>query len=351
MLLDAEKKIREIEEEIARTQIHKGTEHHIGLLKAKIARLRREMQEKKKGPRTAQTIKRAGDATVVLVGMRNSGKTALFRSLLSLNPFESLKPSTEPRQGIMVYKGAEIQLIDTPGIVPSTNEKDCTTSLASARMSDLLLLVIDACNKGEEKKLREELTNANIRVGEKAPDIQLTKTHRGGIIVSSTVKLTLPKQKIISILLENRIHNANLLFREDISEERFRDFLAGNRAYVPAITVYTKSDMINTGTTAGMHVSALTGQNIPELKESIFKQLNLIRVYPKPKLGEPNFEKPLILKAGMTVADVCERIHKDLKKDFWYALISGPSALFDGQKVGLNHQLKDGDIITIITKK
>ena len=38
-------KIKKIEDDIHRTQINKKTEHHIGLLKAKLAKLRREQEE------------------------------------------------------------------------------------------------------------------------------------------------------------------------------------------------------------------------------------------------------------------------------------------------------------------
>jgi len=38
-------KIKAIQDEMARTQINKATEHHVGILKAKIAKLKREQEE------------------------------------------------------------------------------------------------------------------------------------------------------------------------------------------------------------------------------------------------------------------------------------------------------------------
>ena len=37
-------KIKAIQDEIGRTQLNKATEHHVGLLKAKIAKLKREQE-------------------------------------------------------------------------------------------------------------------------------------------------------------------------------------------------------------------------------------------------------------------------------------------------------------------
>ena len=37
-------KIKAIQDEMARTQINKATEHHLGLLKAKIAKLKKEQE-------------------------------------------------------------------------------------------------------------------------------------------------------------------------------------------------------------------------------------------------------------------------------------------------------------------
>ena len=53
-------KIKAIQDEIHRTQLNKATEHHIGLLKAKIAKLKREQeaeQVKKSGRKTKLEIR------------------------------------------------------------------------------------------------------------------------------------------------------------------------------------------------------------------------------------------------------------------------------------------------------
>ena len=49
VIMGIPEKIKAIEDEIHKTQINKATEFHIGLLKAKIARLKREMEENTHG--------------------------------------------------------------------------------------------------------------------------------------------------------------------------------------------------------------------------------------------------------------------------------------------------------------
>jgi len=71
----------------------------------------------------------------------------------------------------------------------------------------------------------------------------------------------------------------------------------------------------------------------------------------KPVGKKPDMDKPLILKEGATVEDTCLKLHRDFKDKFRYAKVSGPSAKHDMQKVGLDHILKDGDILTIVTSK
>jgi hypothetical protein len=62
-------------------------------------------------------------------------------------------------------------------------------------------------------------------------------------------------------------------------------------------------------------------------------------------------KEPLIVKQGSTVKDVCEYLHRDMARKFRYALVTGKSAKFKEQTVGLEHVLLDEDILTIIQKR
>ncbi|MGA1866817.1 MAG: TGS domain-containing protein, partial [Thermoplasmatota archaeon] len=69
-------------------------------------------------------------------------------------------------------------------------------------------------------------------------------------------------------------------------------------------------------------------------------------------VGEPaDMDEPLVILNGSTVRAVCEHLHRDFVELFRYANVWGPSAKYPGQVVGINHLLKDGDIVTIVIRK
>ena len=97
--------------------------------------------------------------------------------------------------------------------------------------------------------------------------------------------------------------------------------------------------------------SADSNKNINQLKERIYNELKFIRVYLRPKGGETDFKEPLIIRKGNTVGDVCNKLHRNMKKDFRFGLVWGKSVKFGGQRVGLNHILIDEDVLTVIKKR
>ena len=100
-----------------------------------------------------------------------------------------------------------------------------------------------------------------------------------------------------------------------------------------------------------MRISAFKGTGLEELKDFIYDNLGFMRVYLKPQGQEADLVEPLIVKDTSTVAEVCNTLHRDFVRKFRFARVKGPSAKFDWQRVGLEHLLKDGDLLTIITKK
>jgi ribosome-interacting GTPase 1 len=136
--------------------------------------------------------------------------------------------------------------------------------------------------------------------------------------------------------------------------------LNGNRIYVPSLTVLNKIDLvspsyiqdikskIDVDDNSFIAVSADSGINVDSLKEAIYQRLGFMRIYMRPKGGETDYNEPLIIKSGATVQDVCNKIHRNMAKNFRYGLVWGKSAKFAGQKVGLDHKLIDEDVITIV---
>jgi len=144
-------KIKAIQDEMAKTQINKATEKHLGLLKAKIAKLKREQEDdvtKKSGMKQdGFDVRRSGDATVVFIGLPSVGKSTLLNKMTGANStigaFQFTTLTVVP--GMMEYRGAKIQVLDLPGIIKgaSTGKGLGKRILSVARTADLVLLVLD----------------------------------------------------------------------------------------------------------------------------------------------------------------------------------------------------------------
>lgn len=83
-----------------------------------------------------------------------------------------------------------------------------------------------------------------------------------------------------------------------------------------------------------------------DIIERLWRHLKLIRIYTKEPGKKPE-KKALVLKKGSTVKDAAGGIHKDFLKFFKFARVWGRSAKHQGQAVGLDHLLEDGDTLEI----
>ena len=248
-------KIQKIEDDIHRTQINKKTEHHIGLLKAKLAKLKREQEDQQSrggGSSIGYDVKKSGDATVVLIGLPSVGKSTLLnrltnaRSKVAAYQFTTL--TVVP--GAMEYRNARIQVLDLPGIIEgaSSGKGLGKRVLSVARTADLILFIVDVFQPEAANILRRELRNIGIRADEIPPNVVIEKTSSGGITVSGQVKLTKISEELVKeILRVYDINSARVIIREDINDEQLVDVLLGNRVYIPSLTVMNKVDLVNAG--------------------------------------------------------------------------------------------------------
>ena len=354
---------------MARTQINKATEHHIGLLKAKIAKLKREQEDqdtKKSGSRQdGFDVRRTGDATVVFIGLPSVGKSTLLNRLTGANSavgaFQFTTLTVVP--GMLEYRGARIQMLDLPGIIKgaSTGRGLGKRILSVARSADLVLLVLDVFQPYHMNVLVEELGNIGIRLNTLPPNITVEKAGSGGIAVAQQVKLTRVDEKHIRDILHlYGIINARVVVREDITSAQLSDHIAGNVTYAKSLTILNKIDLVDDPfveqvassiNSDFVGVSANSDINIGALRDLIYDKLNFIRVYMRPKGGPTDYQEPLIARSGDTIEDVCNKLHRHMRREFRYGLVWGSSVKFGGQRVGLSHVLHDEDVLTIIKRR
>lgn len=368
-----EDEIEEIEKEISETKYNKSTEHHIGRLKAKLAKLRERKEKREKhagsGGSTGYDIKKSGHASVGLVGFPSVGKSTLLNTLTNaeseVGEYEFTTLEVVP--GMMKHQHANIQVLDLPGLIhgASRNKGRGREVIAVARTCDLVLLVVDPFNPDQLNVIVDELYHSGIRLNEQPPKVRVsTSRQRGGINVSFTIDPTHVDEELIeSILDEWGYVNADVVIREDITPDQFVDVLAGNRVYTPAVVAVNKIDMADEdlvqqrvgeieddGWTV-VPISADADINLETLQDLMYEELDLIRLYMKPQGQEADMEEPLVIRRGSTVGDVCDHLHRDMRERFRYAEVTGDSSKFPAQRVGLTHELKDGDVLTLITRK
>ena len=286
---------------MARTQKNKATEGHLGLLKAKLAKLKREIIEsssKGGGGGEGFDVSKSGDARVGLIGFPSVGKSTLLTKLTGTfseaADYEFTTLTCIP--GVYKYKGSKIQLLDLRGIIEGAKDGKGRGKqvIGVARTCSLILIVLDALKPMTHKRIIErELEGFGIRLNKKPANIKIKKKDKGGIniIKGNNIEWTnMSEETAKSICHEYRLANADIHIRCNATIDELIDVIEGNRVYTPCIYVINKIDQITIEELDLLDrvphyvpISAKDEWNFDELMEKIWDYLDLIRIYTKPK--------------------------------------------------------------------
>jgi len=360
---DYSQQIKQLEEELKKTKYNKATQGHIGLVKAKIALLR-EKQESRVQKKTGKSehgysVRKSGDATVLLLGFPSTGKSTLLNKLTGAKSEVAAYAFTTLTviPGMMEYRQTKIQILDVPGIVSgaASGKGRGREVLAIIRNADLVLMVVEVLHPEQYPALVREIWESGIRINKTKSEVYIKKTSRGGIHLGKTVRLDVDDQTLTRILQEFKINNADVIIRSVIDVDDFIDSIEGNKKYLPAIVCLSKADLVSAGAldqikrelNADIAVSAEQETNIESLKELIYQKLDFIRIYLKEPKKEADLQVPLVIPRHSTIKDICIKLHREFVDKFKFVRVWGKSAKFPGQRNMLAHVVQDGDVVEI----
>ncbi len=351
---------------------HKGVEKHLAMAKTKLKKLKAQKSKltlAKKGSGEKWLVPKGEDAQIAIIGSVNSGKSSTLNEIAQSEaakvgsyPFTTVKPEV----GSVTTKGVRLQLVELPALVEGSvkGEMSGKLVLAGIRNADCVLVTIDL-SKDPEQQLQlilTELHNGKIRLNVSKPSITIEKVGSGNIQVFNEHFFEGEgKEAVIAIMRGNGYSNAIIRFHGPTTIDQFLDAMDKTISYIPAIIVATKGDIegskqnyekllqfiANSG--LKFHVvptSVLQREGFEGLEEEIFDQLGKIRIFTRNAIGDIA-DRPIILIKGSNIENAIEVLSKKMLKFFRFARIWGSSAKFDGEKVGLDRVLQDGDVIQV----
>ena len=368
-----EEKIKALEEFISAVPKHKGTENLLYWARRRLRELREEQEERRRrrasGRGPTFFIEKEGAAQIVLLGLTNVGKSLLLRRLTNADVEVADYPYTtrRPVPGMLQFEDIQFQLIEAPALMPGAADGVAwgTKVLGLARNADGIIIVLDAANRPlhQLKIVLEELRKAHIHVVKPRGRVVIEKGRGGsGIRVALSGRLIdCTVNDIMNLLKSYRIYNALVKVYGEVTIDDVEKAVFGNISYKPTIILVNKMDLVKRKiyekirkvvpkTIPVLPVSAKTGEGLYVVGKTLFDVLEIIRVYTKQPNHEKPSEHPLILRKGATVYDVAKAIHSSFVENFKYAKIWGPSAKYPGERVGLDHEVMDKDIVEIHVK-
>jgi uncharacterized protein len=244
--------------------------------------------------RDSIAVRREGAAQIAFVGPPNAGKSSLLQALsaVQIKTGDYAFTTTRPVPAVTRIGGVLVQLVEIPGLIGGASE-----DRGGGRALLGVLRTVDAivyCTRatGDPADLRVVLDEVAAAGIEKPAVVAATRADEADEAAIGRLAEALPGLPVVAVSV-----------LDDASLERFRSA-----------------------------VWALTG---------------LIRVYLRKGLDTD--PEPLALEPGATVADVADAVHHDLRAAFTGARVWGPSARFDGQRVGRDHAVLDGDVVEVVS--
>jgi uncharacterized protein len=276
-----EERIKCLEIMIKEAPKHKSAENMLRNLKTRLKKLKSNLVKQKKSGKSSKQGIKKADTQCILIGFPNTGKSTIFKTLTNLNSKISPHPFTTFESQLGTFKFEDTQV----QIIDTPSFPNHNKSLINS--TDTLLLIVD--NLDQIKKAEQYLQQT--------------------------------KAKII------------LIFNKE-------DLLSENEKRKIEATLKSKHKQYN----PTFFSQNSTKIKIQELKQKIFETFPIIRIYTKePK--KTTSKEPMIIKQSSTLKDAAEKILKGMSKKIKRAKIWGPSSKFNGQIIGLDHILKNKDIV------
>ncbi|MGV9172195.1 MAG: TGS domain-containing protein [Promethearchaeia archaeon] len=371
-----EEKIQKLEKYLSLVPKHKATENIVALNKTRLAKLRRELEKKKKREKSQKgvvspfSIKKEGTQLILVSDYYTpgAGKTSLLHFLTGAAEDKIGRFTATPEIGIYKDIGVRFQIVDMPSIMENAHKGvgNGKEILAQLRATDLLCICVDLTRDIENQMelILNEFRKAEIRINEPPPPIKIKKTGANKIQVffltnEAKEKLHLTDQ-IKEIVRESGIRNCIVRIYDEINLRQLADALNPSVVYKKAIIFGTKGDLPHTEERFQelkdkysdkfpliFGVSVKKGIFPKDFGKKVVKFLGKIKIYTMTD-GKVS-DKPLLVDKGGTIEDVARKIHKSFVEKFEFAVVVREGARIKRKRVGLDYPIQDNDKIEIHT--
>ncbi len=372
-----EDRIKKLEEFLSLVPKHKATEKIVALNKSRLAKMKRELDDRKQKQKSTQkiispfSIKKEGIQVILISNYQTPGvgKTSLLNLLTGAAKEKIGKYTALPEIGIYQYQQIRFQIVEMPSIMEGASDGvgNGKEIIAQLRAADLLCFCIDLSRDFEDQieLLLNELSKADIRINILPPPLTIEKTGANKIQVLYLTKeakrikeLDKLTEEIKDIINENGIRNAIVKIYGKITLDDVIEALTPSIVYKKVILLGTKGDLSHTQDVfenlknkylAKFPIILGTSYRKESFPKDfgfiILKFLKKIRIYTMS--GGIVAEQPLIMDINPTIKDVALKVHRSFYESFDHAIIIREGARQKRKKVGLDYELRDNDIVEI----